>query len=562
MLHEGIFMKKTTLSLTIGLVLLSSYTSANAEDEIASAGTLPPPDENYQPYSDDPATGELPPADDALYPPLAEGEQYPSPDGDLPPPYPPLPEGEKPPYDGVPPEGYIPPPPHIEDYGLTKEEIELFNANDLGKIDPEAFRAFQPDDFANLPPEAMPGFTPDQFRQVDKETLEILSEHQFHQLPPNVMGNLNPEQFSGFKPDIVHQFRPEHFEQFKPEQFEQVDHQDIFRMIANSDPDHIKPEHFQGILPPGWAMGEDGRMEVPEGEGFALPPIPKHADLSPHVFFPEEIPDLNKGLGLGGQGEPLLGGLNQALVGANLPQFKIRQDDKGIMQVTGSEQYEGTNLAFIPDMNHMKQGAEGAVPGLTQDERGLFVLTTPDGQIIPIRPVPKDIGAIKGLIPEEGGEVKLGKDGDVFLNIPEQDGRPARCDVGIFDPFIHPAPSDLKPGIHFPEDPTGLKPAIIVYEDGTSQTMNPTVPAPEEFIVKAKEFDGVADPQYNADGSIGLKYQGQPLKLNPTFNITMEAIPENIEKVEPSITVKGDILEYRYQQGDQVAIFTVNINFL
>ncbi|MCK5905397.1 MAG: hypothetical protein KAG86_08940, partial [Gammaproteobacteria bacterium] len=279
----------------------------------------------------------------------------------------------------------------------------------------------------------------------------------------------------------------------------------------------------------------------------------------PHVFFPEEIPDLTKGLGLGGQGEPLLDGLNQALVGANLAEFKIRQDDQGIMQVTGFDQYEGTNLAFIPDIDHMKQGNKDAFPGVTQDERGLFVLTTPSGQIIPIRSVPKDISAIKDLIPEQGGEVKLGKDGDVFLNIPEHDGKPARCDVGIFDPFIHPAPADLKPGIHFPEDPTGLKPAIIVYEDGTSQTMNPTVPAPEEFIAKAKEFDGVAGTQYNADGSIGLSYFGQPIKLNPTFNVTMEAI---IEKVEPSITVKGDILEYRYQQGDQIAVFIVNINLL
>lgn len=579
-------MRRNTLSLAIGLVLLASYVSAvNAEDLTGienppeGAPEYPPPGDGsaYPPPEEPlpPADGyPIPPEDEPLppyegeptYPPYPEGEPQPTHEGEPKnPPYPegePLPPGSDEPthsHDGHPPhpEGEPFPPPRLEDFGLHRDQFEFFGAGDIEKLDPEAFKAFGQDDFSHLPPEAMRGFKPEQFRELKRETFAGLNEQQFDEIPPELFAEINPEQVGGFKPELVGHFRPEHFEQFKPENFGEGDSKDIFRMLANSDPDHIKPEHVDHLLPKGWILLDNGEMEIPEGEHFILPPIAFKND-----FLPEELPDLNKGMGIGGQGKPMIDGMEEALFHANLPQFDLKQDAKGILQVAGTEQFDGTDLAFIPDMKNMRQAGEGAKPGVRQNEHGFFVLTTPDLQELPIRPAPKDPEQIKKHIPGEGGAVKVGEEGDVFFNIPEQDGRPPRCDVGIFDPFLKPAPEGLEPGVHFPDDPTGLKPAVIVYEDGTSQTMNPTVPSPADFIEKAEEFDGVEDTHFNGDGTIGLMYQGRKIILKPTFNVKMEDLPEKTSEAPINIVVKeGGIVEYRFPQDGQIAIFTVNINF-
>ncbi len=544
-------MKKTTLSLAIGLLLLNSHTPAFAEEDFETS--IPPQDQNGEPLPLDES--------DPLPPPPTDGTDVP-PDSNIN-------DGEIPPGDDFPPpndellEGDDPsqPPPRLDDFNLSSDQFEFFDADDIENIDPNAFAAFEPDDFNRLPPEAISGFTPEQFAQIDKDTLGSFSEEQFNQLPPEALADMNPENIGGFDPELFGQFGPEHFQQFNAEQFEEADPRDVFKMLANSNPEKINPDDVRDLLPEGWTMSDNGLIELPEGEGFALPPLSKTEGLIPDVFFPDEIPDLSKGLGLGGQGEPIIDGLNDALVRANLPQFDINQDDNGIMQVTGSDEFDGVNLAFIPDFANMLQGDNNAEPGLSQDERGLYVLTTPDGQMIPIRPVPKDVEAVKNLLPFEGGQATLGDEGDVLLSIPEQNGQPSIYGAGIFNPLINPAPEGLNPGFHVPNDPSGLEPITIVYEDGTSQTMNPTVPSPDEFIEKAKGFEGVDNTQYNADGSIDLTYEGNPVRLNPTFIVKTESLPADTEKVEPSITLlEGGFLEYRIQQDGQIVVFKVKIS--
>ncbi len=532
-------MKKTTLSLAISFLIVNGYIpTLAAESNISPLLVVPPQfQDGEQPpnaplqHHDDQSLNNLPQNPNDSYP-LEE---------DSPPKY----------------------PQNLNDFGLSQDQFENFNADDIANINPDVFGAFEVDDFNHMSPEAMNGFTPDQFAQIDRITLKGISEEQFNQLPPEALANMDPSNMGGFNPELFGQFDPEHFQQFNAEQFEQADPRDIFRMIANSDPENIKPENVRELLPKGWTIDEDGIIDLPEGEGFALPPISKIEGGSSDVIFPEEIPDLNNGLGIGGQGVPMINELNEALARANLPQFDIKQDEKGIMQVTGSDEYEGINLAFLPDMANMKQGDIGFEPGLSQDKRGLYVLTTEDGQMVPIRPVPKDIEAIKNLLPIEGSQVTLGDEGDVLMNIPEFNGQPPIYGAGIFDPFINSAPEGLAPGIHLPNDPTGLEPATIVYEDGTSQIMNPTIPSPDEFIDQAEGFVGVDNTQYNRDGSISLTYEDSPVKLNPTFIVRTEELPADVEKVEPSITLlDGGFLEYRIQQNDEVVVFKVKINLI
>jgi hypothetical protein len=534
-------MKKTTLSLAISFLIVNSYTpTLAAESNISPVSTSTHPQ-----FQDSEQPPNAPPQHHDNEQSLNNFPQNPNDSN-------PLEEDNPPKY-----------PQNLNDFGLSQDQFENFNADEIANINPDVFGAFEVDDFNHMSPEAMSGFTPDQFAQIDRTTLKGISEEQFNQLPPEALANMDLSNIGGFNPELFGQFDPEHFQQFNAEQFEQADPRDIFRMIANSDPENIKPENLRELLPEGWTIDKDGIIELPEGEGFALPPISKIEGGSSDVIFPEEIPDLNNGLGIGGQGEPMINGLNEALARANLPQFDIKQDEKGIMQVTGSDEYEGINLAFLPDIANMKQGNANFEPGLSQDKRGLYVLTTANGQMVPIRPVPKDIEAIKNLLPIEGSQVTLGDEGDVLMNIPEFNGQPPIYGAGIFDPFINPAPEGLAPGIHLPNDPTGLEPALIVYEDGTSQIMNPTIPSPDEFIEQAEKFVGVDNTQYNGDGSISLTYEGNPVKLNPTFIVRTKELPANVEEVETSITLlDGGFLEYRIQQNDEIVVFKVKINLI
>ncbi len=530
-------MKKTTLSLAISLILAGSFTPVYAEEVY--------PERQPQESEPTPPEKNQPPIDDNYVPPPAAGDNY----------APPLGEEEPPP---PPPNG--PPPKDFEDFNLDPNEFQSFGPNDINGIDPDAFEAFEPEDLQHLPPDAFAGFNTDQFAKLERDALDGLSDEQFGQLPPEVFADFDPNNIGGFNSAVFNEFTPEHLQQFNPGEFQNTDPRDLHKLIANANPDAISPEDLRDLLPSDWIIEDDGDVLLPPGDGFVLPPFGRDPGLPSNVQLPDDLPNLGKGIGLGGQGKPIIAGLNEALEAANFPQFDIKQDDQGIMQVEGSERFEGVDFSFIPNSSDFEQAPAGTQPGLTQDDNGMFILTTPEGLRIPILPAPKDLEVLRDLIPGNEGEVELGKDGDVTLNIPEQNGQPARCDVGIFDPQIIPAPDGLQPGIHFPDDPAGNQPAIIVYEDGTAQVMHPTVPEPSEFIAKALEFDGVEKTEFNSDGTFDGSYQRQPFKLEPTFVVNNEPLAEGIESFEPTITVTNQgTVEYRFQQGDEIMVVIVNI---
>ena len=389
-----------------------------------------------------------------------------------------------------------------------------------------------------------------------------LSADLFEQLSSDVLSMVDAEQLKDFPAGLIKQLRPKHFKAFDPNQFEKIEHKDIFRVIANTDSEHISAEDFYGLLPDGWSMDKDGLMTIPEGETFVLPPVTSDKGLFDGVVLPKDLPDLTKGLGIGGKGRPFLDGLNEALVKAGLPQFDISQDEDGVMHVEGVDEFKGMNLAFIPDMDNMTQAPKGTVSGLSQNKQGLSVLTTPSGQVLPIRPAPKSLDKVKKLMEGKNGWAKLGKYGDVSLLVPEHNGVPAKYRAGIFDPQVTAALGDIKPGVHFPDDLVGSEPAVVVYDDGTLQKMLPTVPAPEMFMEKAKEFEGVEDIQYKVDGTFDVVYKGQPITLKPTFATEAEELAQQSRsKVESSLILKAEgFLEYRYQQDEKVGVFRVNID--
>jgi hypothetical protein len=544
-------MKKTVVALAIGLVLLNSHSSASAKEKDILSNKMANPDTSPDAMADvrsveGIADNELVSGDekeslgemDITYPPFpSEGEEEDdsSDDVDL---------SEK---------DVIYPP--FSDEDLDDDDYVLDRVEkSLSKLSNGLLKSLSIKDLVDV--DAL-------LKEVDVSNLstDVLDDLNVEQLAASVLGEIDPEQFKDLSTDLIKQLRPEHFDSFTSDQFEKIDDKEIARMIANVDSEYVNTDDFDGLLPEGWAIGQDGSVTVPAGENIVLPfVVDNQKDLLAGVTFPEDIPDLMKGVGIGGEGEPLLSGLKEALVEAGFSQFDIKQDKNGIMQVTGIEAFEGVNLAFMPDVDNMKQGVESVASGLTRDKQGLSVLTTPKGQVLPIRPAPKSLGEVKNLIAGGKGRVKLGKRGDVSLMIPEHEGESEKYRVGVFDALVATILEGLKPGIHFPDNLAGGEPATVVYNDGTLQKMFPTVPFPDVFIEKAKEFDGVDDIQFKAGGTFELVYKGKALSLKPTFVTKIDDAQQSVAKIEPSIVLKaGQFLEYRYQQDDTVGIFRVNI---
>ena len=143
--------------------------------------------------------------------------------------------------------------------------------------------------------------------------------------------------------------------------------------------------------------------------------------------------------------------------------------------------------------------------------------------------------------------------------------------VAVFDPFIEPPPQEFcnfqlgqstcnwdamasyqQPGIHFPVNDRKRQEARIVYEDGSAQTIYATVVKPDIFIETGLKLKGITDINYHSDGSFDIVYQGEHLKLYPTFNPTVSEVEKGM-RVKPNIEINPEgSLTYTVQDKQQL----------
>jgi len=240
----------------------------------------------------------------------------------------------------------------------------------------------------------------------------------------------------------------------------------------------------------------------------------------------------------------VLDGLNTCLKTAGYPNFKMKQEDSGTLKVEGTGDAQGTELTFTPESDSMKQVAEDVPTGLTQDETGHFVLTTPDKQQVTVIPTPKDTKQVAESL-GEAGSLKMDKHGVATLEIRKDDKSQKYVHSVVFDPMISKAEKGKKAGIYV-EGNVGE----VVYADGTAQKIMPTVPLPDRFIAKGQTIPGVEKIQLNADGTFAVKYKGMKLKLLPTqFDVQTKPVAAE-QTVESDIVVQADgTVKYITQDG-------------
>jgi len=429
-------------------------------------------------------------------------------------------------------------------HGLEKEHLSLFTDEQLQQLPPDAFQGFSEDQINHLNPEAIQQLTEEQLDKLPPEAIQGITKEHIQNIDPALLQTFDKEQFENMSPNAFSGLSLEQVNNLPAETFNQLPPQNIAEFIVNLENEDIQPDNLKQFLPEGWLLDDDGDLIAPLDAKIALPTKKDiKGNLAEGVSMPEELPDFNKGFGLNGHGDSALSGLQQGLENHGISDFTFEQNKDGIINVTGKDAAEGQSFSFIPNTQELTQG-EASNSGLSQNEQGFFLVTMPNGEIVPMIPSPKDseqlIKSINSSDENNQGNIRVGQSGDVLIKDPASNIET----TGIFNPAIEQAPSDLTPGLHKIENADGNSEGIIVYEDGTAQKFSPTIPEPNDFIKSGLKIDGVEKIDYQSDGTLIVIFQGEKYKLTPQFETTKIEIKPSEQTFEPiiQITETGEIL--------------------
>ncbi|MDM8564812.1 hypothetical protein QUF74_04085, partial [Candidatus Halobeggiatoa sp. HSG11] len=300
------------------------------------------------------------------------------------------------------------------------------------------------------------------------------------------------------------------------------------------------PQGSEGGQPP---QGDQGQGGPGMGKKLTFSPHqrPHGKPQSPRMKMPK-MPDFAKGLDGKVEGDTVLGGLNKGLEQAGFGDFAFKQRDDGVLNVEGG----GVKFGFAPDVNEMTQAGPDVPTGLSQDKKGRYVMTTPEGYQFSMNPAPHNPDGLMEAL-GENGSCEIGEHGDTRIDI----GNDAYS--GVFNPFVQGrGPMEKKHGPLHPGLNMKGGIGVMVYPDGSVQEMLPTMQSPDTFLGVAEKFPGVEQVTPNVmDGTIMVVFMGAKLKLKPGFNIMPP--PEPREGIEPNITLDeehGNQLKFEDEFGN------------
>jgi len=260
--------------------------------------------------------------------------------------------------------------------------------------------------------------------------------------------------------------------------------------------------------------------------------------------------------------------------------FIASQQAMGIVHASVAGAVGGSGrskFAFMIDPDHLFILTEEALRGLQMNEQGQYILVTDDGKEIPITPMTQDPEGLLSIL-SENATLDIRPTGEVLIkHIPikrSRDGEEIHS-VGMFDPFVEPAPEDIctpegvcdwdqadasmQPGMRAGRNVRAKAAAKVIYPDGSSQKLYPAVLSPEILVEEAKKIKGVEKAIFRMDGTFAVTYQGMKLLLIPEFDTQVQPIPAG-KKFKPSLTLQpnGKLL-YQVPYLDQLFSTTLSI---
>jgi len=434
------------------------------------------------------------------------------------------------------------------------------------QMEPATFGVLEAEQVEQIPPAAFQGVSAEQISYLSEEAVAAVTIEQFEQLPAEAVAGLTIENMAGVNTDLIELFSVEHVAAINNTEFKQLESEQLSRFMVNFIDNNIGVTDVEFLLPPDWIINPiTAALIAPVDSKLTLRYLQQSRDERHHVsglVFLPNIMNFKTGFGLGGSGLSLFSGTRQALEIEELSEFLLSQNEEtGILEVLGTGKYEGLLYTFIPDADYVFQVDGNQVPvGLSIGEGGFFTITMPDQVQYRVLPSPKDPELLSELL--EGGQVVIGKRGEVLMDMPESNtrksGKPRQ--VAMFSPLVQPAPDDLcveiapgetacdfEPGVDLPGNTRQREVAKVVYPDGTWQMVTPTVLSPEIFTELGFEFDGVEDIIFNADGTFYVLYQGQYYQIRPAFEaVQNEEIIEGDEPPAPGIVVNPETTTLTY----------------
>jgi hypothetical protein len=255
--------------------------------------------------------------------------------------------------------------------------------------------------------------------------------------------------------------------------------------------------------------------------------------------------------------------------------FITTQQKTGVVHantVGGVESKQKRNFAFMVDPNEIFLLDNNALRGLQLNEQGKYIIVTEDGKQIPITPMTKDPEALLQVL-GDNGSVDIQQSGEVLFKFNQVQRSRAGEEVhgvGMFDPFVEPAPEDvctpegvcdwsqvdasMQPGVRASRNLRAKSMVKVVYPDGTAQQVYPTVLSPEILVAEAKKIDGVEKIIFRMDGTFAVTYQGAKLLLIPDSNTQVQPIPAGTVAMA-SLTLESNTrLLYQVPYQDQLVI--------
>ncbi|MEK7991656.1 MAG: Ig-like domain repeat protein, partial [Thiotrichaceae bacterium] len=495
--------------------------------------------------------------------------------------------------------------PDLEDFGVNEAELETIDSYQFNGIEPAAFALFKPEHIAQLPLEVFVEFEAEDIENLQSEAVEAIEVEQFEQLTDEALEGLTADNVDALNDDVLEQaITPEKLDAIKPESIKQSKKPGkIFTKLKK-----IKPKQARKYLPDGWDIDNDtGELSAPVGTKLTYKSIePKKTVSKQKASFPE-IADLESSFSLGGTGgksaqQQLNSGIQQTpnVGNVDLSQFIFTQNDTGMLNIVGTGVYQDTKFAFLPSVNNIEQAPLDAPVGLSQDEGGFFIMTTPNQQRFFLTPSTNDpVGLVEAIsnnneepiedIEEESAikqicdydkqVVKFNDKGDTLFKLSDDNTRRIRAFetnvyiVAIFDAFVEPAPSEychdktcdwaempaiLQMGMHLPNNLRARQQATVVYPDGTAQIVYPTVLEPETFINLVIGFEGIEKITYQSDGSFKAVYFGQTVSIYPTFDTYLTPLANSDIKIAPLVQLIGNN-QFSYAVQDCSRLITTSL---
>jgi|TARA_B100000315_G_scaffold255703_1_gene299798 hypothetical protein len=351
------------------------------------------------------------------------------------------------------------------------------------------------------------------------------------------VGALVGDQIGGLDSQVLGALDPTDIGKLDTEEIQNMDGDDFGRFVTNLDPSTVDPSDVDGLLPQGWEIDAGtGDLTPPEGP-IALKAVAPAEEEG--VTLPE-IPDLSASFGLGGTGSggSVLNDMEEAL-DDSVPGFDMTQQSNGFITLAaeGSDPNQPA-AALLPDAGSVTQAPEGAPAGISFDEGGTPILTTDDGKQVTLQATLANPEEVKEVLP--GAEVEVNDDGGVKLELPDTASgnglTGGQTLVGTPSPFVEE--SDKAPGVYREEDANGDETVTVVNQDGTAQTLTPTINNADEFINTAQQIDGVDSVTKNFDGSLTVETGGTTLTVKPSLELVDTS--SNTDKPESGISVDQD----------------------